>query len=198
MGTIHLHPNDAVKALGRAAFPEYRGRMYQAIITEDPISLNSHWDGGSRDYFVLINSRAQRAQAPQSGTMFDGPLSTPPKVAPTPDLVIVKHSIFCGKDYGLTFYIHPKLAPRMLPASADAHGLTRPEQLVLLAACSLKSSYQGRPIRRDECARKGVSPAEYDAALNSLKAKGLLNKSGAVTVDGRNVANTLPNRYGTF
>jgi len=193
LARIQLQPNDAVRKFARVAFPNYRGRTYYADITDREVSLSSHWDGGSRDYFALVKLEGEnilRAQVPQTGTPFDGALSTPPKAAPTPILVIVEHSIFCGHDTGLTFYIHPALAPKMLPAPLDGD-LSKAEELVLLAAATLKSSYQGRPLRRDTCARHGVSNSDYDNALGSLRAKGYLTKADAVTIDGRNRASSI-------
>ena len=81
----------------------------------------------------------------------------------------------------LTFHA-ADIAP-LLPAPAAE--LSRDEQVVLLAVCSLKGGY-----RAGECSRYRVAYGPTAPAVLSLAAKGLLvvNKAGAIqaTVSGRN------------
>lgn len=32
----------------------------------------------------------------------------------SPEVLIVEHSIFCGKDSGITVYVHPSVMPKLL------------------------------------------------------------------------------------
>lgn len=104
-----------------AAFPTYRGRTFRYRLTESPMDVRSYWDGGSRDYFAIVRL-ADRAVLPipaQSG--FDRALPGADAVPMRPGFAIVEHSIFCGKDLGLTLYLHPAdVQPGMLPAAATA------------------------------------------------------------------------------
>jgi hypothetical protein len=115
-----------------------------------------------------------------------------------PGFAVLEHSIFCGKDMGLTFYLHPDNATKLLP---PVHDISPYERLVLRATASLKSSYNGRD--RYQMAQ-GYENANYlkannlsyptreqwESAKQSLVGKGLLNKAGAVTPAGRNAANS--------
>jgi hypothetical protein len=113
-----------------------------------------------------------------------------------PSIVVVEHSMFCGQDMGLTFYVHPDNAAKLLPVPrAD---LTPLERMVLYASGAFKSSYGGRDryeMARDDyhCERllAGMpypSRAEWDNAKAALIAGGFLNKAGAITPAGRNAA----------
>jgi hypothetical protein len=115
------------------------------------------------------------------------------KIDLKPGYLVICHTIFCGKDLGLTFFVHPDNAAKLLPAPAAE--LTRAEKLVLEASCSLKASYMGRD--RYEMMRENArysadgiaqfpTRAEWDQAKTDLIGKGLLNKAGAVTVAGKN------------
>lgn len=118
-------------------------------------------------------------------------MESPTLTLPETGGFVVKHSIFCGKDVGLTVYAHPAILTALLPAPVV---LTDAETIVLCATVALKASYDGRKPRRDEAARHGVDGAAFDAAQASLRDKGLMDARGAVTPDGRNVEATHPMR----
>ena len=123
------------------------------------------------------------------------------EVALVPGIAVVEHSMFCGKDMGLTFHVHPDNAAKLLPAPTAE--LTAHEKLVLQATCSFKSSYGGKDryqMMADEvryASSKHVQEPfptreQWDAAKQSLIGRGMLNKAGAVTPCGRNAR---PARY---
>ncbi len=74
---------------------------------------------------------------------------------------------------------------RLLPAPTE---LTEDEEIVLVATRSLKPSYGGvsnyRFVRAKECA--GIDLHRWEAARSALIARKLLNRAGAITVEGRN------------
>jgi hypothetical protein len=152
------------------------------------------WSGGSRELFHAIDfATGEHASIPgQTAAPWDGArreLTVPIK----PGFAIVEHSMFCGKDMGLTFYLHPDNATRLLPPVVE---LSEHERLMLSATASLKSSYGGKDryeMSKDnvrygnqEALAKFPTRAEWDAAKQSLIGRGLLNKAGAITVAGRN------------
>jgi hypothetical protein len=175
----------------------YKGKKFKAIVcieTTIPSDIGL-WSGGNRDTYSAIDLATGR-QIP-----LPGQLSSPwdssradHTVAIKPGFALVRHTLFCGKDLGLTFYLHPDNAARMLPAPCK---LTEHESLVLQATASLKSSYNGMD-RYDMKARDHrYSPAgtqpfptreQWEGAKQALIARGLLNKAGAITVAGRNAA----------
>jgi hypothetical protein len=94
-----------VKALLRVSFPNYRGRKVSASAWRGPLSLDLNWDGGSRDYVVLIDFAAERigrlvSPSPWARGAHD-PVDAPP------GSILAVHSIFCGRDVGVTFYVRP-------------------------------------------------------------------------------------------
>jgi len=186
MATVYLDPTADVKELATMAFPSYRGRTFKLVADGDPVSVVSYWAGGSRDSYVAIDLATGRAlPIPQNGTPFDGGPIRPDGVAVPPGYAIVKHSVFCGKDVGITFYVHPSAAARFLPAPVD---ITDDARLVLNYTAQLVISCGGETnIRFREAARdKGITRQQWDDAQQALKTRGMLNKAGAITNAGRN------------
>ena len=94
-----------VKHLISVSFPTYRGRKVSAHLYNHPIGLDLNWSGGSRDQAVLIDfangsSRHLRAPSPFSREGHE------PTAVPVGSILVV-HSIFMGKDAGITFYVNP-------------------------------------------------------------------------------------------
>ena len=186
MTTIHLDKVDGTLAnVARAAFPSYTGRKFR-LQANETIDVRSYWDGGSRDYFTFVRVADLKVGAVPAQSAFDQPL-TGAEVAPIPPgFICVEHSIFCGKDAGLTFHVNPVDITPMLPVQID---LTWAERVVLKST-GYKSSYNGVSNYRETIAREesGISSGEYQTAKAALIARGLLNKAGAITTDGKNAA----------
>lgn len=183
----------------------YSGTKFQVIVCES-VTIPADaglWAGGSRDTFSAMRV-ADGAAIPfpgQQSAPWDAS-RTDRKVPLQPGFAVREHSHFCGKDMGLTFYLHPTDAAPMLPAPIT---LTETELLVLAYTAGRKSSYMGRNryqmAREDHArdaryARPDGSPAPgfptlagWDAAKASLVELGMLNRAGAITPAGRN-ANT--------
>lgn len=192
---VHLTP-DAVPQTMRGT---YSGKMFKAEITESVTvpAYAGNWDGGSRDTYTAIEIATGR-QVPISDNM-SAPWDKSRQdvaVAIAPGFAVVRHSVFCGKDMGLTFYVHPDNAARWLPAPVD---LSEHEMVVLRATKGLKSSYGGmdryqlaeRETHFDAAAAAAFpTRAQWDAAKQSLIGRGMLNKAGAITVAGRNAIPT--------
>jgi len=182
---IHLDPTIEVKALAHQAFPNYTGRKFKLDNSGYKVNLTSHWDGGSRDQFVVLQLGSNATKAiPQNGTMFDR-VNVNDVDVPV-GFVIVEHSIFCGKDMGITFHVNPETAIAFLP---EATTITDNERIVLDATARYKNSYGGETnVRFKETNRMGqkITQADWDDASNTLKNHGLLNKAGAITTAGKN------------
>jgi hypothetical protein len=181
-----IDPDETVKRIAGAAFPDYRGRTFRIRPVTGPIDVRSYWDGGSRSYFVFVrlaDMRASREVPAQSA--FDPPLAGAESVPLPAGVVCVEHQIFCGKDMGIVIHARPDDLTPMLPPKDE---LTREEKIVLVATRSLKSSYGGIPnFRKHEAMQQtGIAGAAYDTAKQALIAKGCLNAAGAITNRGRN------------
>lgn len=176
-GPIHLDPN-AVPEVLRG---NYTGRKYQVQVTERvhiPTTAGL-WDGGSRDTYRAIRiadgreiGLSDQMNAPWSAARQGREVILEPGVA------VIRHSIIRGKDAGLLFYLHRSDAAPLLPAKVE---LTDLERKVLNIIGAIKSTY-----RRDAARRDSISDRDYDTAVESLRAQGLVNKAGAITVAGKN------------
>ncbi len=185
--------NPLLRSLVSATFPDYTGKKF-AIDTAETVNVKSYWDGGSRDYYsvarILPDGTVIATEIPQM-SQFDPQYVGADRV-PTnamENMVIVKHSFFCGKDMGITFIVHPSLITAGLLPSAPTSDLSENERKVLYYTRSLKSSYAG--IKNYRQSQSGMSPDAWEAAKSALIAKGLLNKAGALTLAGKNAAQGL-------
>lgn len=118
--TLKLRIGDPhVRKLVRAAFPTYRGRKVRATFAESVTLYDTFWSGGTRSSYVLVDyDNAKLGRLPHyAPPQFGGP-ATPPVVTLTPGMVLVEHTIFCGKDVGITLHVHPDNAPKLLTAGA--------------------------------------------------------------------------------
>jgi len=176
----------------------YSGKSFKAIVcTEMTIPADAGlWSGGSRDTFTVICAYTGKTvnMPGQYAAPWDSSRREQ-KIAMVSGAIVVEHSIFCGKDLGLTFYVHPDNAAKLLPAPTG--DLTAIEKLVLVYTAHRKSSYMGkdRYAMAVDDARYGygenrdkLAPtrAQWDEAKAALITRGLLNKAGAITPAGRN------------
>lgn len=178
--TIVLDATDAMaKKLAHASFPDYNGRKFQVRIVPErtPISVHSYWDGGSREYYVALNLLTYKAmEIPENGGM-----NSSKKLAPisiTENFCLVEHSIYMGKDMGLTFIICEKNATALLPSKDN---LDKKERGVLLVLRSYKPAF-----RREYARQLGISAQEYDQIVANLKVKQYVGPTGGITPKGRN------------
>jgi hypothetical protein len=200
--TVHL-TRDQVPAIFRTM---HSGLKFKAVIGETvhiPASAGM-WDGGSRDTYRALRLQ-DGAEIPLSNgdAAYHGS-QTDQTVSLGGGIVVVRSSVFCGKDMGLTIYMHPSDAAPLLPVPSDLPAYGR---LVLMCTAGFKASYGGKDryqMGQEECRyggdhtmrRYGIrdamdypTRAQWDAAKAELIGRGLLNKAGAITVAGRNAIN---------
>jgi hypothetical protein len=81
----------------------YRGRKV-SVHPFTPISLNSYWDGGSRDYFFFVSlNGAVLSTVPQNGTPFDRKDLRCESLEP--GQILVKTSVLRGKNGPMRIYV---------------------------------------------------------------------------------------------
>jgi len=193
MQTIHLEPSQVPAALRGA----YDGHKFKAVVCESveiPVTAGL-WNGGSRDFYKAIDLAT--GQVGHGSFQDEAPWGNRQarQFKIDPGLVVVKHSISCGIDVGLTFYVHPANAAQLLPAPSAK--LSDLEKMILEATRSLKSSYMGRDRYQMKLEDHRYTPdgergipfptrGEWEQAKADLYSKGYLNKAGAITVKGRN------------
>ena len=91
-------------------------------------------------------------------------------------MAVVEHSIFCGKDMGLTLIVPSGRLSALLPS--PKHELTDDQRKLL----GIIGSYIPK-VRREYAARAGI---DFNSTVGELKELGLLRKNGSITPEGRN------------
>lgn len=165
-------------ALFASAFPQTKFRNL-TLREFRPMSLNSYWDSGYRDYFKLVrlDTGAPVASIPQNGTPFDGANY---ELSALPEGIALCVHHYQGTRQSGTIYLNPvNLAP-LLPAPV---ALTYEEKACLCVTRCAKPAYRLDMAKRD-C---GLTVDQWETAKASLQTKGLLASNGSITNDGRNV-----------
>ena len=193
--TVYIDsPDDFLRRIASATFPDYAGRTFKLCVSDAPLNCASYWDGGSRSYFRFLNlsTLAVSDEVPVQSA-FDTPVRGLDSVQLPPGFACVEHSIFCGKDTGLTIHIQPENAARLLPAPQV---VSRQEHIVLAATDSFKNSYNGQTNYRFHKANRetGITAQEWETAKASLSSRGLLDARGAITAAGKNDRNVRSGR----
>ena len=111
--TVKISRKQAEPIIKRT-FPSWRGRKVAVEITEQVYIYDTNWSGGTRNQYAALQSNNEfktfEAPAPWNNRA-EGSC-----VAMRPGMMIVCHTMFCGKDAGIRIYIHPVNAPKWLTA----------------------------------------------------------------------------------
>ncbi len=109
-----------LRTLALSAFPTYKGRKISANYSGRVTFSDTNWGGGSRNRYVCLDL----AKGLKRGLSVPAPWVNPVEgvTAPIPEgMVVAEHTIFCGKDCGVTLYFPTSaaaLGPATLPAGA--------------------------------------------------------------------------------
>lgn len=116
MQTIRARKAD-VAPLVRATFHDYTGRKFTVRITEQVRLDDLNWSGGTRSqYRATTLDGTPLGNTDRYAAMWPGSNLAEGQTLPlVPGAAVVRHTIFCGTDCGLTIHIHPADAPRWLP-----------------------------------------------------------------------------------
>ena len=119
--TIQVSITDPlIKRIIRATYPTYRGRKIRIVPQRYPLNCKSYWDGGSRDYFAFVRLDTFAVAPMPAQSAFDKNIRGAEAVTLPPGIICVEHSIFCGRDTGITIHVNPENLVSMLPASHPA------------------------------------------------------------------------------
>jgi len=132
--TFQLSAVPALKRLVLAAFPEYRRRTVSAsTFPEQGTQVNSFWDGGSRDQYMLLDEAGRKRTLPTSHPYFDVARHGNPagenelvkidargnitlKALPA-GCVLVRGGTFCGKPAQAHVYLPAEQEQSLITAS---------------------------------------------------------------------------------
>lgn len=178
--TIHVE-RAAVAAIVAATFPGYAGKRFKIVARERVTISDLNWSGGTRSEYVAVTLDGRRlgdmsefnAKAPWDNRAEGASTSIPAGAC------IVEHSIFCGRDMGLTIYVRPDAVAKYLPAPCS--DISAEHMTVMRAIRTLIPR-----ARREECARAGINAARYDAIVAELKTAGYCSANGGLTLKGKN------------
>lgn len=182
MNYVYIEPNLVPPQLKG----NYSGKAFKACaVTEYTVNgQDGVWDHGTRETHKLVRlSDGKEIPIIDSNLAPWDKARKDVKVTLESGFAIVRHSMFQGRDMGLTFYVHPDNIAAMLPKPVE---LTLPEKQLLYVTRSLKSSY-----RKEELQRNGFPMKDYESVLSALIQKGLLAKNKSITVAGRNAAESF-------
>jgi len=98
----------------KSTYPEYRGRKFTIEFVPTLMIYNTNWAGGSRNTYTAIASNGKTARLSIPAPWVN--IVEGKTIEITPNIMIVKHCIFCGRDLGITIYAHPVHLPKWLPA----------------------------------------------------------------------------------
>ncbi len=184
-------PFSQVKDVIQRLFPDYKGRRDVYVMSAESVELTgTYWSGGSRSSYAAYEpiTKATRTLPRFDPPQFGGPVNTPkvPLCDGNGHYIVIAERHHGSFEY-ITLFVHPDNMVGLLPSPVE---LDMAQKIVLVFTRGLKSSYAGIPDYRFHEAheRTGITRQKWDAAKAECIAKGLLNKAGAITADGKNAA----------
>jgi hypothetical protein len=179
---MYVTPDETMKKVAHKL--NYRGRRFQ-VSSQVPKVLASYWSGGHKKFFYFYDPRTDTLAAVDDSPHPEVQLKTH-KLDSLPDgILLVQNTFVNGEDYGLTFYANPTTLAPLLTVSTMV--LTHDEQIVLFSTARHISSY-----RYEYCwDRHSMTRSTYELTKQNLICKGLLNARGALTLAGKNAAQSL-------
>lgn len=118
MQSVKVRKTDVAQIV-QATFPAYRGRKIRIEPRKSVHVCGLNWDGGSRSQYrgcTLTGRPTGSLDRYNQRAPWDNPAEGQ-SLELVPDVALVRHSIFMGKDTGLTIYVHPDSMPKLLPAA---------------------------------------------------------------------------------
>lgn len=109
----------AIRGILRATFPAVKSRTVSVVFTDTlPSSTDTPWDGGTKTDVRLFNLKTGGVVHP---TASDGSVGSKPVAmcGASAEWVIVEHSVFCGKDAGITIRMRRIVSEDVLSVVAD-------------------------------------------------------------------------------
>jgi hypothetical protein len=91
----------------QGAFPEYKGRKFTLVFHETPYICDTNWGEGTRNQYKLVKLGSDfECRALPTFSPWANPIEGE-RFPMRPGYALIEHSIFCGKDCGITIYAHP-------------------------------------------------------------------------------------------
>ena len=113
------------KSLLERTFPDYNGRKFRVRFAETVTFYDLNYSGGTRNEYAAVKSDGESVAL--DGFNRAAPWNNPAEgstVRLPVDVAIVEHSDFCGRDLGITIYLHPANASKWLADATDSLRMT--------------------------------------------------------------------------
>jgi hypothetical protein len=104
--TMNPETLNVIKALGKKAYPNYRGRKWELRFATS-YTMENYWDGGSKTYAFAINLATGEISAPSAATTDPFNKAAHASFEIPAGFGIIENSIFCGKPMGISLVIRP-------------------------------------------------------------------------------------------
>jgi hypothetical protein len=91
-------------------FPAYKGRKFRVEVTKKVTFYDLNWSGGSRNEYASADIETGKKLGSMKRFEMMHPMDNVAegKSVDLPEgAIIVRHSIFCGHDTGITIFINP-------------------------------------------------------------------------------------------
>lgn len=104
----------SIKTILAATYPEWKGRK---VFVKEATSyqMSNYWSEGSRNFVKAYSLTAGVSKDPSDISQIPFHLSAHATVEIPKDAVLVEHSVFCGKDVGVTIYVNPVNLVKLFP-----------------------------------------------------------------------------------
>jgi len=202
MKTFYLDKPDVhYRRIVNKAFPSYKGRSFEltTVGSDHTFDLDSSWSGGTRSLYNLVSLIGTENPwnkvfpiGDRNPIQFGGKRHT---FTLPENVVLVEHSIFCGKDHGITVWVRTDNSSNLLPKTTS--DLTWAHKVVLVSTGTYKNTYAGKTNVRFLEANEtvGISEEAWETAKSELIEQGLLRSNGSITPDGRNAVTGTHDLY---
>ena len=97
----------AVWSIVKRIFPDYTGLKFRIVYTDKVTFWNTNWCEGTRSYYGGVQLDTGKSR---NWVNMPAPWNNPIEGQTfelLPDVAIIEHEFFCGKDCGITVHLHP-------------------------------------------------------------------------------------------
>ena len=156
----------------------------QAIVSETIEFTGTNWDSGyKREYTVVDLTTMRVVPVPNQPSPWHQTQLHSDTHNINPGYAVVVWQ-WAGTRHWVEIWGHPQTVSGLITKTPE---LSRDEMIVLCCTRSYKSSYGGIPQYRQYMAMgKGMSSIVWEETKQKLIERKLLNKAGALTIDGKN------------
>ncbi len=149
------------------------------VVLTDSVTISQcdlEWSGGTRYEYALVELATGIVKPIKSAVTFGWKSG----------FVVVRTGVFCGKPTNGTVYANAVDVTPALPKPAPTLSHTQQQILKVLSCYNSKGKER---FRQDMQIKREV----WDVHINDFVNIGLCNKNGSLTIEGKNVARTIPN-----